>query len=96
MVHPTFQSYMEAVVIPQVRRSSGSVNAAGRFWHRGRVWSVQERTHFKPLLIAYEQVTKGREDPFIEEMTETGIGKCLVLRRDLRPPGCKYVYIYPD
>jgi hypothetical protein len=94
MVHPTFQSYMEAVVIPQVRRSGISVNAAGRFWHRGRLWRVQERTSFKPLLKAYEQVTKGREDPFIEEMTETG-GTCLVLRRDLWP-GPKYLYIYPD
>jgi len=48
-----------------------------------------------PLLKAYEQVTQGCEDPFIEEMTDIGIGTRLVLRRDLWL-GSKYLYIYPD
>jgi hypothetical protein len=97
---------MEAVVIPQraldpskVRfdgwspGSGGNREIAGRFRHQGKVWKMHADTRFEPLFTAYEEIKKGRQDPFVEMTTQGERGTRLVLREDLWT-GFRYLYIY--
>ena len=106
-VHQSFRSFMEAVVLPMRganpshRRLDGQVAGGNRevvgiFRYGGRVWKVHADTHYEPLLIAYNALTSGTDDPFVEESTRRGL--CLDLLPELRArrrdPRRKYLYIY--
>ena len=110
MVYDSFESFVESVVIPQrtanpthIRldgnTSGGNREVAGVFRHRRKVWKVHADTHYEPLLLAYDLIKQGQtNDPFVEEVTNTGSGTCLVLQdniqRLLSKPRFKYLYIY--
>jgi hypothetical protein len=106
-IHQSFRGFIEEVALPMRaanpshRRLDGQVaggnrEVVGRFRHRDRVWKVHADTHYEPLLIAYEAVKTGTDDPFIEEPTRRG--RCLDLLPELRAqrqdPAHKYLYIY--
>lgn len=110
MVYGSFESFIEAVVLPKKdanplhirldgNTSGGNREIAGVFRHQNKVWKVHADTHYEPLLLAYNSVKKGEtNNPFSEEVTKNGTGICLVLKDKTRclliKPRFKHLYIY--
>ncbi len=110
MTYDNFSSFMESVVIPKKsanpthirldgNTSGSSWNVEGVFQHHGKIWQVHDDTHYEPLLLAYDSMKKGKvDDPFAEEVTNTGKRRCLVLHGEVRKlmakPRFKHLYVY--
>jgi hypothetical protein len=106
MVYNDFTQLMDTVLLPQRSKnpthirldgkdSGGNREVAGRFLHQGNVWKIHSDTHYEPLIIAYEAITKDAAfDPFLEQPTTNG--NCLVLKHELRRSKFKHMYIYED
>jgi hypothetical protein len=107
VVFPSYERFVEEVVL--LRRqanaadrrldgwlSGGNFAVAGVFEHAGRQWKVHEDSHYEPLLIAYEAMRGGDEQPFVEEPTKRGVSLNLrpELRAKMRTDRFKYLYIY--
>lgn len=105
MIYNSFIEFMKLAVIPlqkkhpnwirlDGRKSGGSRNSAGRFWHEGFAWTVHEDSHFATLELAYAAAKNG-DDYFVEGDTDRGM--CLDLTPELRKkyqPRFKHLYIY--
>lgn len=110
MTYSNFISFVESVVRPRKtanpdhfrldgNNSGGNRESAGEFQHHDKLWKVHSDTHYEPLLLAYDLMTKKMiDDPFVEKSTSTGKRTCLVLcdkvQRLLSKPRFKYLYIY--
>lgn len=59
--------------------SGSNADVFGAFRYKGAGYRVRADTHFEPMLVAYEAVQAGEEEPFTEAPTKTGE------RLDLKP-----------
>jgi hypothetical protein len=105
-LHPTFNGFMEKVVLParalnpahrrlDGEQTGGNWDVTGVFKHHGRQWKVHADTHYEPMLVAYGACKAGL-DPFVEEPIKNGMSLNLTddLRQKLSTPRFKYIYIY--
>ncbi|MEA2624389.1 MAG: hypothetical protein QOD06_434 [Candidatus Binatota bacterium] len=106
MVHPSFVTFVERIVLPANAANpthhrldggtrGGNRTVFGKFRHGQRIWKVHADTWYEPLLAAFARAREGA-DPFIEGWTRGGT-RCLELANvqglTPRPPN-KHLYIY--
>jgi hypothetical protein len=105
--YPSFGAFMEEIVLPlraaypsyerlDGQPTGGNRDSAGEFTHAGRMWRVHADTHLDRLMAAYEALTRGTSDPFVEQPTPRGNSLDLrpELKAGLHSPRRKYLYIY--
>jgi hypothetical protein len=103
----SFKEFVEQVIMPMHalnpaderldgQPSGGNREVVGTFFHAGRPWKVHADTHYDRLLLAFDALGRGAEDPFIQQRTPRGNSLDLnpVLRGRAENPGYKYLYIY--
>ena len=87
---PSFVEFVEEKVLPHReanpdwKRLDGATSGSnaevfGGFKYKGAGYRVHADTHFEPMMVAYEAVQAGDEEPFTEAPTRTGE------RLDLKP-----------
>lgn len=110
MIYDSFESFIESVIIPKHTAnpthsrldgldSGSNWDIAGTFLHQNKIWNIHADSRYEPLLLAHKLIKEGKtENPFIEENTASGKGKCLILQSEIQQllsnPRKKYLYIY--